>query len=297
MKNFIIILLVILCVFIYINRNADIDYGEKIRNFPQELKIFIENLLDPEKREILSKELSRHVRRVESKLSDIQIGTPEKTVEADEQYVSLALMNGLVAEGRLLRRTGMGDFVLQLPGSQVTIAKEEVKEIRYIEGEEAGVLKEVIEQAAAAEQETQPKTAREKLSATLGLVHRWESSIPSAIAKAKKENKLVMAEFSTTWCGWCKKLDKDTMKNSKVQSILNRYFVSVRIDGDKNKELVRQYKVRGYPNIVFMTNKGDVIMQQPGYLPPERFIELLYVIVQKFSQPALDQAAEGQEQQ
>jgi thiol-disulfide isomerase/thioredoxin len=282
MKNLIIILLVVLCVFVYLNRGSDMNLMEQLRNLPQELKIFIENIRDPEKREILTKELSRRVRHVESKIGDIQFGVNGKDrAPAEEQFVSIELTSGLLAEGQLLRRTNQGDFVLQVPGSQVTIAKEEVKSFHYIEGEAAGVLKEVIAQNKTS-QTGEKAPADQDMTTALGLAHRWESDIPGALEIATRENKLVMVEFSTSWCGWCKKLDKDTFKNNRVQSVLNKYFVSVRLDGDENKQLVKQYNVRGYPHIVFMDKKGNVVMQKAGYLPPENFMELLYLVVEKF---------------
>ncbi|MFC1809394.1 thioredoxin family protein [Candidatus Omnitrophota bacterium] len=282
MKNFIIFLLLVLCVLFYINRGRDIDYIEKIKNFPEEIRLFIKNIQDPEKREMLSKEFSKQVRRVESTLGDIQFGG-DKEALVEEKYMSLELLSGVVVDGRLVRRTGTGDFILKLPGSIVTVAKEEVKEVRNIEGEEADVLRELIAKAEVVEEETKEIiTPRKELTAALGLTHRWESDIPTALTKAKQQNKLVMVEFSTTWCGWCKKLDKETMRNNNVQKVLNKYFISVRIDGDKNKDLVRKYRVQGYPNIVFLDKNGRLIVQQPGFLPPERFVELLYVIVEKF---------------
>jgi thiol-disulfide isomerase/thioredoxin len=276
-----IVILVVLCVLAYVSRSADIDLIELIHNLPQEINILIKNLRNPEKREILKKELSRRVRHIESTITDIKFGMDEDAqAPALEQFVSIELTNGLRAEGQLLRRTNQGDFVLQVPGSQVTIAKEEVKAVHYIEGEAARILKEVIaqDQAFNANEKAPENQAME---AALGLTHRWESNIPKALEIAMRQNKLVMIDFSTTWCGWCTKLDKDTFKNNRVQTVLNKYFVSVRLDGDENPQVVRQYNVRGYPNIVFLDKKGNVVMQKAGYLPPEHFIELLYLVVEQ----------------
>jgi len=100
---------------------------------------------------------------------------------------------------------------------------------------------------------------------------QWFSSFADGQAEAKKLNKPIMADFSTDWCGWCKKLDKDTYTDAKVIE-LSKKFVCIRIDGDKSEDLVSKYSVRGYPTILFLNPDGSLLDTSVGYLPAGDFL-------------------------
>src|SRR4029078_9147106 len=80
-----------------------------------------------------------------------------------------------------------------------------------------------------------------------------------AIEAAKKEKKIVMVDFSTSWCGFCKKLDAETFSNHKVKSFLKEKTIAIKVDGDKEKALVAKYKVPGYPTLVFVDGDGKEV--------------------------------------
>jgi len=107
----------------------------------------------------------------------------------------------------------------------------------------------------------------------------WAKSYAAAMAQAKQTRKLIMADFYTDWCGWCKKLDAETYKDKKVIQLTGQ-FVPVKINAEKEgKEVARQFGVRGFPTILFISiegsaaQKGEVVGQVVGYRPPDSFIE------------------------
>jgi thioredoxin-related protein len=78
---------------------------------------------------------------------------------------------------------------------------------------------------------------------------RW-MSFNDGIAEAKKTGKKVMIDVYTNWCGWCKKMDKETYTNVGVVDYLNRYFVVVKLD---------------------LKGTGDPITTYPGYADAATF--------------------------
>src|SRR5436190_18374367 len=84
-------------------------------------------------------------------------------------------------------------------------------------------------------------------------------SYEKAIEAAKKEKKIVMVDFSTSWCGFCKKLDAETFSNDKVKTFLKEKTIAIKVDGDKEKDLVRKYGIRGYPTLVFVDSEGKEV--------------------------------------
>jgi thiol-disulfide isomerase/thioredoxin len=102
----------------------------------------------------------------------------------------------------------------------------------------------------------------------------WETSYDTALEKAKKDKKLVMVDVYADWCGWCKKLDRDTYSDKTVQETLVKNFVAVKINPEKSKrdgELAKQFGTHGYPHIVFLDDSGKKFGEISGYQPAGQF--------------------------
>lgn len=112
---------------------------------------------------------------------------------------------------------------------------------------------------------------------------KWGSSYKESLATAKAGKRLVMIDFYTDWCGWCKKLDADTYPNDKVVAIAEG-FVNLKIDAEKGDgpEIAKKYKVSGYPTIVFVDGDGTLVAKQVGYQGPEDFAATLTKTKQNF---------------
>lgn len=50
--------------------------------------------------------------------------------------------------------------------------------------------------------------------------------LEKAYVKAQKENKNVFVKFTASWCGWCKKMDKQ-MKSEECKDLFDANYVSV----------------------------------------------------------------------
>ena len=109
---------------------------------------------------------------------------------------------------------------------------------------------------------------------------------------AKTENKIILVDFYTDWCGWCKKMDATTYKNDKVVDYLNKYFVAVKLNPEKKSslsykgqntnsgQLARDAGVNGFPATGFFTSNEEFLGVISGYIAPEDFIDLLSKVVE-----------------
>ncbi len=112
----------------------------------------------------------------------------------------------------------------------------------------------------------------------------WGRDYDAALATAKKDKKLVMVDLYTDWCGWCKKLDKDTYSDKAVEAKLTKDFIAVKVNPEKSQrdaKLSRDFGTTGYPHIVFVDADGKKVSEIGGYLPAAQFLEQLNKISEK----------------
>lgn len=94
------------------------------------------------------------------------------------------------------------------------------------------------------------------------------------LKKAKDQNKIVMIDFVTDWCIWCKHLDMRVYNNAEVVDYANKHQINWKTDAEKEgKDLAKKYGVNGYPTLVFVDADGNEIDKIVGYYPAPDFLE------------------------
>lgn len=89
---------------------------------------------------------------------------------------------------------------------------------------------------------------------------------------AKEEQKIVLIDFFTTWCGPCKKLDSTTWKDPEVIAWMTKNCIALKLDAEQNTELASRFHVGAYPTIVLLKSDGTVIDSLVGYREPKAFL-------------------------
>lgn len=122
----------------------------------------------------------------------------------------------------------------------------------------------------------------------------------------------IFIDTYTDWCGWCKKMDKDTFTNSVISDILNNKFYPVRFNAESKDSVTflgqtfindgksnnaHQLAVAllqgqlNYPTVVFLVQKDDqfAVLPVPGYRDPKAMEVLLsYVSEKAYQSQSLD---------
>lgn len=101
------------------------------------------------------------------------------------------------------------------------------------------------------------------------------NDIPKALELARKENKLVLVDFWAVWCAWCIKADKITFTDSKVEDLLLKYFIIVKVDVDRYPGLQRRYGAWALPTMVTLGSDGNRLGSIIGFREPSEFLSLL----------------------
>ncbi|GAB5558081.1 MAG: hypothetical protein SchgKO_22940 [Schleiferiaceae bacterium] len=127
------------------------------------------------------------------------------------------------------------------------------------------------------------------LVATLGFSQEVEwMTFEEAVEANKVQPKPFLIDIYTDWCGWCKRMEKDTYSNKDLAEYINQNFYPVKMDGEEQKTFDfngKQFKFikqgrRGYnelpaalmngklsyPTTVFLDSKYQLIQRLPGYI-------------------------------
>lgn len=135
-----------------------------------------------------------------------------------------------------------------------------------------------------------------------GFVHaqgvKWQA-IETA-AKAENSSKLYFIDFYTNWCGWCKRMDRDTFSDSIVASILNKYYIPVKFNAEgssqfewNNRSFNKGQSINGrpathtfvsyvlgnkigYPSFAIFNAEKQLLQVIPGYVKADEFAQILW---------------------
>jgi len=94
---------------------------------------------------------------------------------------------------------------------------------------------------------------------------RWHP-FDKGMTMAKEQDKKVLLYFHTDWCGYCKKLEKTTLKDPTVIDYINKNFIAITVDGDREKKISAAYRVRAFPTIWFLKSDHTKLSSLPGYV-------------------------------
>jgi thioredoxin-related protein len=107
--------------------------------------------------------------------------------------------------------------------------------------------------------------------------------------QAKAKHKYIFVDCYTTWCGWCKEMDKEVFSTNSVASVTDRFFLSLRLQCDTAKnddedvkacyadahQMLTKFHLKVYPTYLLFSPNGELVHQGTGFLDSAAFILLL----------------------
>ena len=112
---------------------------------------------------------------------------------------------------------------------------------------------------------------------------KWYS-FDEGIALGAAEGKKIYINFYADWCTYCKVMERETFKNPAVISQLNKNFISIKVDSDKEIKVSSIFRVQGLPDNWFLSEKGEKIGRRKGYITPDMFIKILKAVLEDSAQ-------------
>lgn len=113
-------------------------------------------------------------------------------------------------------------------------------------------------------------------------------------------SKKYFVDVYTTWCGWCKIMDKKTFTNPEVQSVLKENFHLIKLDAeskepisfngvdykwrDNGKNGINELTLKllgsrlSYPTLVYLDENMEIMKISHGYKNPEQLLQELQIM-------------------
>jgi thioredoxin-related protein/outer membrane protein assembly factor BamD (BamD/ComL family) len=114
---------------------------------------------------------------------------------------------------------------------------------------------------------------------------QWRTDYNKARQEAVDKGRPLLLDFGTENCFYCKKLDATTFRDPTVVSVLNKSFIPLKIDAERNAALADALRVERYPTLVLAAPDGKILATQEGYMEALRCHELLQRALASVSNP------------
>jgi thioredoxin-related protein len=118
---------------------------------------------------------------------------------------------------------------------------------------------------------------------------QWHS-YDEGVTLARNQNKKLLIDVYTDWCGWCKKMDSDVYTDENIKTLISTNFVAVKLNAESSDKvtlgtdqldeasLARAMGVSGYPTTVFLDSGAGPITKIAGYMEAKEFATVLRFI-------------------
>ena len=143
------------------------------------------------------------------------------------------------------------------------------------------LLAALIAMGLAVKPALQEKTANTELT--------WYS-MEKAQKLAQENDKKIFVFGQADWCHYCQKMKNEVFNQQETVKLLNKHFYPVELTVDSDEEIVFNGEtytmshlsgmlgIEQTPTLFFVQPDGEFIAQQPGFMPPDIFNQMITYI-------------------
>lgn len=111
-----------------------------------------------------------------------------------------------------------------------------------------------------------PQVQQSKVEENAKGTQFFKGTFAQALAKAKKENKKLMVDCYTLWCGPCRMMSTQVFPDEELGKYMNEKFVCLKLDMEHGEgpERNKTFKVKAYPTFIFFDADGKEMNRFEG---------------------------------
>lgn len=130
----------------------------------------------------------------------------------------------------------------------------------------------------------------------------WNAWNEEALARAKKEDKLIIISIGYAACHWCHVMEHESFEDSLVASIMNEHFIAIKVDREERPDIDDVYMTAcqlvnqggcGWPLNAFALPDGRPVWAGT-YFPKDQWLNILeqFKSLKETDTPRLEDSAE-----
>lgn len=123
-----------------------------------------------------------------------------------------------------------------------------------------------------------PTTEMQHEVKTPEVPHDWLQSYEDARQLAARNKLPLLLHFDATWCGACRRMDREVLHRDQVTALLGRSVIGVKIDADQHKKLTAEFKISTLPTEVVVFADGTVGGRYVGAVSLDAYVSRLKTI-------------------
>ncbi len=98
----------------------------------------------------------------------------------------------------------------------------------------------------------------------------WHADVHEAWQLAQAQQRPLLLYITMPGCGYCRKMEADTLRDPAIAEHIQQNFVAAHFDGQANPQLARRLGVQVYPTTVIVAPENRIIASIRGYVAPQQ---------------------------
>lgn len=117
--------------------------------------------------------------------------------------------------------------------------------------------------------------AQPKLPAKPAPKVQWHTDLRAAHKVAVSKDQPILVVVGGPHCGYCTKLEKETLADSAVSDTIRKKFVAVHLDFERDQKICEALAIDSLPTVLVLSHDADVLGEQVGFCKKDKFQKLL----------------------
>ncbi|MDA0658570.1 MAG: thioredoxin family protein [Planctomycetota bacterium] len=98
---------------------------------------------------------------------------------------------------------------------------------------------------------------------------KWLDSPDEAAKVAARSGKMIVVSVGADWCHYCKRMDRETWADGKVQQAIKQNYVPLKLTDERHHELLAAMQIKAFPTTLVFTSDRRFLTKMEGYVDAE----------------------------